>query len=288
MIELVEEFLSHLKDEEGYSEHTLTAYRSDLKQFIDFWGEKRAPAVPTWSEVTTEGIIEYVIYLKERSYALSTLARKMAALRSFFHYLYGRKLISDDPTVALKTPKIPRRAPRILTKEQMARLLEAPAKREGAKALRDRAILELLYSTGMKASELISLNVDDVDLASGTVRIIYKKGAERLAYLSPSALEALRLYLQKGRRHFLSQEGDSSALFMNLQGERLTRQGLWVIIKQYAEQAGIKSSISPNTFRHSLVVHKLQEGVPPGEIEKLLGYSAPLNVLLYSQPVEEG
>jgi len=288
MIELVEEFIKHLRDEEGYSEHTLSAYESDLKQFIAFWGRKRAPAIPTWSEVTTDGIVEYILHLKERSYAPSTLARKMAAIRSFFHFLYQRGLVSDDPTATLKTPKVPQRVPKVLTKEQMAKLLEAPTKQKGAKALRDKAILELLYSTGMKATELISLNVDDVDLASGTVRIIYKKGAERVAYLSKSALEALRLYLEKGRRHFLGDEGTSQALFMNFQGKRLTRQGLWVIIRQYTEQVGIEERISPNTFRHSLVMHKLQEGVPPKDIEKLLGYSAPLNVLLYSQPVEEG
>jgi len=288
MRDKVEEFLRYLKDEKGYSEHTLNAYRNDLNQFIAFWSKKKAPDVPTWTEVTKEAIIEYILDLKERSYALSTMARKIAALRSFFHYLLHQGAIEDDPTVTIETPKIPKRAPKILTREQVARLLEEPAKQGGVKALRDKAILELLYFTGMKASELVSLNVDDVDLASRTVRILKRKGKERVISLPPSALEALRQYLYKGRIHLVSSDKPSPALFMNLQGERLTRQGLWVIIKHYTETIGIKERISPSTLRHSLAVHKLQEGARLEDIKKLLGHSSAITTLIYSRFVRGG
>ena len=287
MRELVDEFLEHLR-QEGYSIHTVNAYESDLKQFIDFWTRKKAPEMPTWTEVDAEGIVDYILYLKERSYAPSSLARKIAALCSFFHYLVKSGVIKDDPTAAIELPKVPKRVPRYLTRSQVERLLEAPANSQDPKALRDKAILELLYHTGLKASELISLNLEDVDLASGTVRVVYGRGKERVVSLPGSALRALREYLDKGRRHFLPAEGEPpEALFLNFKGKRLTRQGLWVIIKRYAEMAGIKEKISPNILRHSLVVHKIREGTRLRDLEKLLGYSTPLSIIAYSKAVAE-
>jgi len=281
MKERVEEFLRYLREEEGYSVHTVDAYRNDLNQFIDFWTRKVAPEVPTWSSVTREGIIDYILFLKDRSYASSTVARKVAALKSFFHFMLKRGMVDDDPTATVDSPRVLKRLPKILSKEQIEKLLAEPGKSSGPKALRDKAILEVLYSTGMKVSEMTLLNLEDVDLTSGTVRVFYGKGRERIVPLSRDAVEALQEYLQKGRTYFLKANPHEKALFLNPKGERLTRQGLWIIIKRYAQAVGIKESISPNTLRHSFAAHKLREGVAVEDIKKLLGHSSPVTTRIY-------
>ena len=271
MREKIEDFLTFVSTEKGFSENTLAAYRNDLTQFADFL-EKTSPSIASWEEVTKGVIISYILHLKEREYASATVARKVASIKSFFHFLANEGAIADDPTATLESPRVKRHLPRILSRENVNRLLAETAKTSTPKALRDRALLELLYATGMRASEIVSLDVDDVNLASASVRCFGKGAKERILPIHRRAVAVLEEYLGKGRLRFLK-DPQEEALFLNPRGMRLTRQGVWLIIKQYASQAGITTRVTPHTLRHSFATHLLAGGASLRNIQELLGHS---------------
>lgn len=271
MREKIEDFLIFISAEKGFSKNTLVAYRNDLTQFADFL-EKTSPSIASWSEVTKGGILSYILHLKEREYASATVARKVASVKSFFRFLVNEGGIADDPIATLESPKVKKPLPRILSRENVNRLLAETAKASTPKALRDRALLELLYATGMRASEVVSLDVDDVNLASASVRCFGKGAKERILPIHRRAVAALEEYLEKGRLRFLK-DLQEKALFLNPRGMRLTRQGIWVIIKQYASQAGIASRVTPHTLRHSFATHLLAGGASLRDVQELLGHS---------------
>lgn len=269
MREQVDAFLKYLIEAKGYSENTLAAYRNDLAQFLAFLSRY----VSNWDEVDRDLILNYILYMKDREYASSTVARKVAAIKSFFHYMVAGGVFADDPTATLDSPKVKKRLPRTISVADVKRLLAEPAKLSTPKALRDRALLELLYATGMRVTEAVSLNVGDLNLPSATVRVgRSKEGKERILPLHKQAGEVLAYYLQKGRLQ-LMRDPEEPALFLNHRGQRLTRQGLWLIIKAYVEKAGIDADVTPHTLRHSFAVHKLEEGANLHEIQKLLGHA---------------
>jgi integrase/recombinase XerD len=275
----IDAYLTHLVEEKGYSENTLAAYRNDLSQFLSFLSRH----VSDWTEVDRNLIINYILYMKDREYASSTVARKVAAIKSFFHHLVASGAITDDPTATLDSPKVKKRLPRTISDADAERLLAEPAKSSTPKALRDRALLELLYATGMRVTEAVSLNIDDLNLPSANVRVRRKKeGQERVLPLYDRAGKALELYLQKGRLP-LVRDPEEPALFLNHRGQRLTRQGLWLIIKAYVEKSGIDVQVTPHTLRHSFATHKLREGVGLHEIQKLLGHANISTTQVYTQ-----
>jgi integrase/recombinase XerD len=271
----IEDFLSFLEGEKGYADNTIAAYRNDLTQFLRYLeGRNQDPEQATWVEVDKDAIISYVLSLKEREYTSSTVARKVAAIKSFFHYLMAEKAIHDDPTATLDSPKVKKRLPKAISRDEIERLLAAPAQGVAVKSQRDHALLELLYASGMRVTELVSLDVSDVNLVSGSVRVRGKKltSKERIIPVGDRALDALRDYLNKGRMQ-LVRDPEERALFLNHRGQRLTRQGLWLIIKHYVDEVGISAEVTPHTLRHSFAAHKLSQGKSLQDIQKLLGHA---------------
>jgi integrase/recombinase XerD len=278
----VQQFLDFLLVEKGYSNNTIVAYRNDLAQLVRYLTTDRQMEEPLdWKEVDRDTIIDYILHLKEREYASSTVARKSAAVKSFFHFLFQTGVLADDPTATLESPRVKKRLPRSASPEDIEKLLTAP-QGESPKALRDRALLELLYATGMRVTELISLDLDGVDLDTGTVRCYGKGAKERLMPIHSRAVDALQRYLEKGRPQFLRND-DERALFLNPRGQRLTRQGLWLIVKQYVEQAGLSSVITPHTLRHSFATHMLNRGANLRNVQHLLGHASLATTQVYTR-----
>jgi integrase/recombinase XerD len=275
MQEKIDDFLTFLETEKGYADNTIAAYRNDLTQFSRNMEERLAdPSQATWVEVGKDAIVGYILNLKEREYTSSTVARKVAAIKSFFHYLVAEGVIKADPTATLDSPKVKKRLPKAISRDDIGRLLAAPAKGTSAKSQRDHALLELLYASGMRVTELVSLDIDDVNPVSGSVRVRGKKTSnkERVIPIGDHALEALQLYLDKGRLQ-LMRGPEERALFLNHRGQRLTRQGLWLIIKHYVDEVGIAEDVTPHTLRHSFAAHKLSQGKSLQDIQKLLGHA---------------
>jgi integrase/recombinase XerD len=275
----VEEFLHFVAVERGYSDHTVAAYRNDLFQFLTYLADE---GVPSWHDVGRAHILDYILHLQGREYASSTVARKVAAVKSFFHFLVADGVLPDDPTVAVDSPPADKHLPHPLSPGQMARLLAEPAKSSTAKASRDRALLELMYATGMRATEVIGLEVDAVDLEAGTVRCMGKGKKERVLPMYERAVEALRAYLENGRAKLLCGR-DETALFVNHRGRPLTRQGLWLIVKEYAAAAGIERRVTPHVLRHSFATHMLDGGAGLREVQELLGHSNIASTQIYTE-----
>ena len=271
MQEQIRKLLDFLTVEKGYSENTIAAYRNDLSQFAKFLTEMDPP-ITSWAEVKKDNIVNYILHLKEREYASSTVARKVAAIKSFFHFLLAEGIIGDDPTVALDSPTVKKRLPKALSHDLVNRLLAEAGKSSKPKGQRDKALLELLYATGMRVSELVLLNIGDVNLASANVRCFGKGAKERIIPIYGRAVHALQEYLRKGRSR-LMKDPDEKALFLNHRGKRLTRQGLWLIIKHYAAEIGMGSEVTPHTLRHSFATHMLSGGAGLREVQKLLGHA---------------
>ncbi len=276
----VDEFLDYLAAEKGYSGNTLAAYRNDLNQFTQRLSDEAG--VTNWAEVNQSQIVDYILYMKELEYASSTVARKVAAIKSFFHYLRDEDIVKNDPTLTLESPKVKKHLPKAISEEDVERLLAEPTKSDTPKALRDSALLEVLYATGMRVSELVSLNVSDVDLEAGTVYCIGKGDRERVAPIYDQAGLILGRYINEGRPYLL-RDAEEKALFLNHRGERLTRQGLWLIIKHYVDAIGIESEVTPHTLRHSFATHMLHGGAKLRDVQKLLGHANISTTQVYTQ-----
>ncbi|MBM4429440.1 MAG: site-specific tyrosine recombinase XerD [Chloroflexi bacterium] len=283
----IEEFLTSLEVEKGYSENTRVAYKNDLGQFLDYLTAHADPAVSDWGEVKKDHLVAYISHLKaDREYASTTVARKVAAIKSFFHFLVAEGFIKDDPTATLDSPRVKKYLPRAISQQDVERLLDEAAKKDAPRSLRDRAILELLYATGMRVSELVAMNVGDVDVASASVRCFGKGGKERVIPIYDRAVQALEAYLTKGRLYLLRMP-EQKALFLNQRGERLTRQGLWLIVKGYVKEAGIQVPVTPHTLRHSFATHMLRGGADLRNVQELLGHANIATTQVYTQVSNE-
>jgi integrase/recombinase XerD len=279
----IEEFLNALQVEKGYSNNTIVAYRNDLGQFSEFLSVQTG--VGDWNMVRKQHLADYVTSLRhEREYASATVARKVAAAKSFFRYLVDCGSLAKDPSATLDSPKVRKYTPTAISEKDVECLLKAPTQHDTPRSLRDSALLELLYATGMRVSEVVALNVDDVDLASSCVRCQNKddKYRERVIPIYPRATEALRQYLERSYAK-LAQDQNEPALFLNHRGHRLTRQGLWLIIKKYVEEVGIDPSVTPHTLRHSFATHLLNGGADVHEVQGLLGHANVSTTQVYTQ-----
>ncbi len=283
MLEKLEDFLNYLSLEKGSPHNTLIAYRNDLTQLVTFLSKRDTFEVKSWDDVDKDMIIAYILYLKEREYAASTVARKVAAAKSLFHFLMAEELIEDDPTATLDSPKVKKQLPKAISTEDIERLLAEPASLSTPKAVRDKAMLELMYATGMRATELVELDIDDVNLPSSSVRVIGKGDKERIIPIYDRAVHAVETYLRKGRIALLK-DPDEKALFLNPRGKRLTRQGLWLIIKYYVGQAGLDPSITPHTLRHSFATHMLEsKEATLVDVQQFLGHANISTTQIYTR-----
>jgi integrase/recombinase XerD len=278
-------FLDFLREERHYSENTTAAYRNDLSQFLTFL--EGCSEVLGWPDVSDLMVAQYVEMMKGHTYASSSVARKVAALKSFFHFLVAHEIIAQDPTANLDSPKVKKRLPKTLTFDDVERLLESPKERRTPKSLRDSALLALLYATGMRVSEVVSLQIDDLDMSQGILRSPGKDGYQRELPVDSKTEQVLRNYLTDGRPN-LAKDGDERALFLNHRGQQLTRQGLWLIIKAYAQRAKLSGEVTPHTLRHSFAAHKLKSGSKLKEIQQLLGHANVSTTQIYTQVTGNG
>ncbi len=291
MKEQIDNYLSYMQNELSSSQNTIAAYRNDLGQFYRFILEPaRTPlgvvstnglAPKEWSEVTRTNLVAFLNHLGERQYTTTSIARKTAAVKSFFRYLADHALIRHDPTERIEAPKVRKAPPRSLSPAQVSQLLALPASSDRLEGLRDSAMLQTLYATGMRVSEMVALNVDDVD-QNGTIRCIGRGGRERLIPLGESARQALGTYMN-GARNAIIRSPDEQALFVNHRGVRLTRQGFWLILKNYARRAGLSEDITPQTLRHSIAVHLLDNNADLKSIQELLGHASITTTQIYVQ-----
>jgi integrase/recombinase XerD len=225
-------------------------------------------------------VIAYLLQLQKKGRATSTISRNLASIRSFYQYLYKKKVIDIDPTTELESPKVEKKLPQILSTQEVELLLDQP-KCLDLKGIRDKAMLELLYATGIRVSELISLNLNDINLDLGYL-ICNKGSRERTIPIGSISITAVHEYLNKSRK-FLLQDADDEALFVNINGRRLTRQGFWKIIKHYKNQANINKDITPHTLRHSFAAHLLENGADLRSIQEMLGHSDISSTQIYAQ-----
>jgi integrase/recombinase XerD len=216
--------------------------------------------------------LSYILSLKERDYTQATVARKVASVRSLFKFLHGEGIIPENPTQGISSERVPKTIPKYLTPQEVDELLEQPARRSTPEAKRDRAMLELLYATGMRVTELVSLNVGDVELQVGYVRCLGKGSKERVIPIYDHAIQALGEYIAEGRPQLMRDSGEKG-LFLNRRGKHLTRQGFWLILKNYATQAHLESAITPHTLRHSFATHMLHGGADLRSVQELLGHA---------------
>lgn len=275
MEELIKKFLSYLQDDKKLSKNTLESYRRDVKNFVAFLNDKEMTVLNSTQDVITE----YIVKMEKDKKLPSTISRNIASIRSFYKYLNGENLVKEDPTNGIESPKIERKAPSILSNSQVELLLEQP-KTSDLKGLRDKAMLELVYATGIRVTELINLDVTDVDFKKGYVTAKNSDKA-RMIPIGSMASKAVNDYLEKARAHMVKGENNTS-LFVNVNGNRLTRQGFWKIIKYYQEQAHIDTDITPHTLRHSFAVHLLENGAEIGEIQEMLGHSDKTSTQVYA------
>ncbi|MCB0192500.1 MAG: tyrosine recombinase [Anaerolineae bacterium] len=277
MNEQIQGFLTFLEEEKKYADNTIAAYQNDLNQFIHYvTDDQEKVQAESWTEVGKSTITDYIGHLKNNGYSSSTVARKVAAIKSFFHFLVAESVIKEDPTYTLDSPKVKKRLPKAISPAEIDRILNAPAEENGPKAQRDMALLEMLYASGMRVTELVSLDTTDLDFATdttGSVRVRGKRAnKEREIPLTGHTLSILKNYIHGGREQ-LAHDPNENALFLNNRGQRLTRQGLWLIIKHYVEAVGISSEVTPHTLRHSFAAHKLSQGKSLQDIQKLLGHA---------------
>jgi integrase/recombinase XerD len=270
----IERFLTYLSVEKGFSDNTLFAYRNDLQndllQFAEDAMNKRG-SMPAWDNFARQDTLSYLLHLKDRGYAATTQARKIAAAKSFFGFMVREGKLKTSPTENVGAPNVGRPLPKPITVAQVRKLLDQPAGADTPEGKRDSAMLELLYASGMRVSELISLNIDDV-MDDGYVRCFGKGHKERVIPVHQRALNSLGHYLNEGRP-VLCQSQDEKGLFLNRRGDRLTRQGFWQILKGYARGAELGDNVTPHTLRHSFATHMLSGGADLRSVQELLGHA---------------
>ena len=288
MKEDIKQFLIYLSVERGFSDNTLAAYQNDLSQLVSFTEEDsaRRKVIPSWEGFNRQSMLSFLLSLKERNYAATTLARKTAAAKSFFKFLVSEGRLKENPTEGIGSPYVGRPLPKPISLEQVRRLLEQPARSTTPEAKRDQAMLELLYASGMRVSELMSLNVDSVNTSADFVRCIGKGNKERIIPIYRRAALAVARYVSEARSK-LAHGNRDSALFLNRRGERLTRQGFWQILKGYARAAKLDTKITPHTLRHSFATHMLRGGADLRSVQELLGHANIATTQVYTHLTTE-
>ncbi|MBR1802892.1 MAG: site-specific tyrosine recombinase XerD [Clostridia bacterium] len=274
-------FLEFLQDEKKVSDNTLQSYKRDILQLKDYVEENRM----NYAKINQEDVKDYLKHLQEIGKKPSTISRNLASIRSFYQFLIRNKKVKHDPTENIQSPKVEKRVPSVLTSQEVELLLEQP-KDVDLKGTRDKAMLEFAYATGMRVTEIISLNIDNVNLEEGFV-ICTNGSKQRNIPLGSMSLKALKEYIEQARPVLIRNEKEK-ALFVNVNGQRLTRQGFWKIVKFYKEQAHINKDITPHVLRHSFATHLLQNGADLKAIQTMLGHSDISSTQVYMQFQDSG
>ena len=277
----IKQFLDFIQNEKKLSNNTLQSYSRDINQYKDYLETNKI----NYLKVDNEQIKEYLNYLQEIGKKTSTISRNLASIRSFYQYLIRIKKIRRDPTENIQSPKVAKRVPSVLTSQEVELLLDQP-KDVDLKGTRDKAMLEVAYATGMRVTEIISLNIEDVNVEEGfvTCRAV---GKQRTIPLGSLSIKALKEYIEEARPIMIRDENEKS-LFVNVNGKRLTRQGFWKIVKFYKEQAHISKDITPHVLRHSFATHLLQNGADLKAIQSMLGHSDISSTQVYMQFQDSG
>ena len=276
----IKQFLDFLENDKKLSSNTLQSYKRDITQYQEYV-EKNGL---NYLKMESEDIDAYFKMLKDMNKKTSTISRNLATIRSFYQFLVRTKKIKKDPTVGVQSPKVEKKVPSILTAKEVELLLDQP-KSIDLKGIRDKAMLEFAYATGMRVTEIISLNIEDVNISNGTVQC-NSGSRQRTIPLGSLSLKALKEYVEEARPIMIKDEKEK-ALFININGKRLTRQGFWKIIKYYKEQAHITKDITPHVLRHSFATHLLQNGADLKSIQTMLGHSDISSTQVYMQFQDE-
>ncbi len=276
----LQDYLNYLLAEKKISKHTFVAYKADIEKFLAYLHEK---SVDDWGKISKTFVIGYVLKLKEEGRASSTILRNISAIRSFSDFLILKGILKVDPTLGIDIPQGKKTDVEYLTIEEIELLLSQPD--ESMKGIRDRAILETLYGTGVKVSELIDLKVEDVNIRMKFITCSGDHGKPRIIPLGKMAAEALRKYMEEFRKKIVKGE-DEHAFFLNLSGTGLSRQGLWKIIKKYAAESNLGKEITPVTLRHSFGVHLVQNGADLKSVQELMGHSDISTTQIYADIIK--
>lgn len=268
------DYLDYIKNEKKLTVNTLEAYIRDLQQFKEYLSDR---GIDDYKQTNKTIIITYLMNLQKNGKATSTISRNLASIRCFFQYLLNKNIISEDPTLNLKSPKSEKKIPSILTKEEVNILLSQPNPTD-FKGSRDKAMLELLYATGLRVSEIISLKIDDIDLELGLLVVYTNDNNQRAIPFGTIALDAITHYIANYR----PENDKGEPLFINYTGTQLTRQGFWKIIKQYTKKSNIEKVITPHTLRHSFAVHLIENGADIKTVQEMLGHSDRSTTQIYS------
>ncbi|MBQ7920290.1 MAG: site-specific tyrosine recombinase XerD [Lachnospiraceae bacterium] len=272
MEQVVDSFIEYLTNIKKTSENTTMSYRRDLYKWAAYMAQLGIHAPES---VTEEQLKDYVAFLEAQQFKATTISRSIASLKAFYHYLFKEHLVNDDITENIRAPKIEKKIPEIISVEETIRLLEQPSG-DSPKELRDRAMLELLYATGIRVSELVSLSLNDVDMKAGVLNC-----KERSIPFGNKAKRALTKYIQNGRAAML-EDYESDVLFVNCSGSSMSRQGFWKLIKGYARKAGIDAEITPHTLRHSFAAHLVENGADLRSVQEMMGHSDIATTQIYA------
>lgn len=273
----VELFLNYLIENKELSANTLESYKRDIRQFEAYLKEHSL----TLEKVSKTIILTYLLSMQKAGKATSTISRNLASIRCFYQFMVNFRYIETDPSSNLESPKVEKKLPSVLTKKEVELLLEQPLPID-AKGARDKAMLELLYATGIRVTELISLNLKDIDLNSGLIVCRCNEAKSRTIPLGNIAVKYIKLYLESFRKKLCMSE-ENTLLFVNFHGQKMTRQGFWKIIKYYTAKANINKIITPHTLRHSFAVHLIENGADLQAIQEMLGHSDISTTQVYSK-----
>lgn len=268
MNDYLQDFLHYLIVEKRLAKNTISAYKQDLNAYLHFLQTQN---IDSLQKVTREDILKYLGHLQNENKAISSIARTVSSIKAFHQFLYRDEILSEDVTAHINTPKIKKQLPKVLSQAEVERLLAQPDESTPF-GIRNKAMLELLYATGIRVSELIQINLDDIHLHNGLLKTTGKGNKERLIPIGMMAKKALTKYLKYGRPHIVKNRQEQ-ALFLNRLGKRLTRQGFWKIIKQLALEAKIEKTLTPHTLRHSFATHLLENGADLRSVQEMLGHS---------------
>jgi integrase/recombinase XerD len=288
MNERIDTFLAYLQGERSLSPNTVSAYRNDLQQFAGYLraeAERQGGVDFALSTIDRDQITAYFLHLRDRGYSGASIARKTAALRSFFRWLRRKGEVASDPTHGIGSPEVKKPLPRTVQDDQVRALLTFLASRDTPEGLRDHAMLRLLSATGMRVGELVMVDVDDIGFDDGRVRVVGRGHRERNLPLDAATLASIRTYLDRGRPHLTRNAQNETALVVNQRGQRLTRQGFWLIMKGLVRDAGLPAIMTPHMLRHSFATHQIGEGLGLEELRQLLGHASIATTQVYTQVV---